>query len=301
MSGEKMNLDISTILNDNKSGSYLITSTVLNSFYKYLQEHEKTTCDIDDIFEEIQSGAKTLIKHQSNMVLLRRYCYTFLNYFKKLQTGDDSRKGIIKNLLSKISEFENELRENLENVALNGLKTIANYNKILTVSNSHLVWHLLFKADEQNRKFEVFCLKSDPPGEGVVLAEMLAKSGIKTTLVADSQAGIIMDQMNMVLLGADRLYETGFVNKSGTLSTCLLAKQFNIPVYLAAETTKILKESERSIKSAERDASEVYNKQNNIEVINSYYEKIPLDLVQKVICEGGVFETPEFISWHLGE
>ena len=127
------------------------------------------------------------------------------------------------------------------------------------------------------------------------------KKGVKVTIVADSQAGSIMDNMNIVLLGADRLYEDGFVNKSGTLAVCLLAKHFNVPVYLAVETIKILKESERSIKPVERDPAEVYKGNKNIDVYNSYYEKIPLKLVDKVICEEGVFETTDFLSWYLGD
>ena len=132
------------------------------------------------------------------------------------------------------------------------------------------------------------------------LAKYLAEKDIKTTIVADSQAGIVMDDMNMVILGADRLYEKGFVNKAGSLAVCLMAKHFNVPVYLTVETTKILKETERTIKRVEGPTEEIYSG-DDMSIVNSYFEAVPFELVNKVICEEGVYERPEFQSWFLGE
>ena len=104
------------------------------------------------------------------------------------------------------------------------------------------------------------------------------------------------------MTGADRIYEDGFVNKAGTLPLCLTAKHFNVPVYLAAETTKILSLSERAIKNPEFPSEEIYKpKSKNLTVKNFYFEKIPLNLTQKVICENSLFETHEFINWYLKE
>jgi translation initiation factor 2B subunit (eIF-2B alpha/beta/delta family) len=296
-----MALSITEILNDNTSGSFSLAMNTLKIFSEYLDKEEQTETLIETVFEELHFASKNLIKHQSNMVLLRKSCNTLIAFFKRAQKSEKSKPELFALLQDKIKQIREEYKKNIEIIALSGSKIIANFNKILTYSNSTVVKHIFEKADFQKRKFEVFCLKSDPPGEGTKLAETLNEQGIKTTIVADSQAGIVMNDMNLVVVGADRLYETGFVNKSGTLALCLLAKQFNIPVYLAVETTKILKESERSIKEIERDIKEVYDSSGNISVINSYYEKIPLNLIHKVISEQGVFETPEFSSWYLGD
>jgi translation initiation factor 2B subunit (eIF-2B alpha/beta/delta family) len=296
-----MALSITEIVNDNTSGSFSLTMNTLKVFSDYLDQEKATETSIETVFEEIHAASKNLIKHQSNMVLLRKSCNTFIAYFKRAQKSEKSKAELFVLLQDKIKQIIEEYKKNIEVISLSGSKIIANFNKILTFSNSTVVKHIFEKADYQKRKFDVFCIKSDPPGEGTKLAEILCTQGIKTTVVADSQAGVVMDNMNLVIVGADRLYETGFVNKSGTLALCLLARHFNIPVYLAVETTKILKESERSIKEIERDPKEVYNPDGNISVINSYYEKIPLSLIHKVISEQGVFETPEFSSWYLGD
>ncbi len=296
-----MRINIKEILDDNTSGSFTITENTLQLFCDYIEDVIKTNTAIDEIFDEIHISAKRLVKHQPNMALLRKYIYTLVSSFKRLLNSEKKREEILDSVLEKIKSYQDDLINDIEAISANGAKVITNFNKILTCSNSTVVKSLFLKAIEMNRKFEVFCLKSDPPNEGVSLAEELAGLKIKTSLVADSQAGLIMDDMNAVLVGADRIYESGFVNKAGTLSVCLLANHFNIPVYLAVETSKILRESERLIKRVEKDSSEVYSGNKEIEVFNSYYEKIPLNLVNKVISEEGVFETPEFLSWYLGD
>jgi len=296
-----MRINIKEILDDNKSGSYTLTEKGLKVFQIYVEEVIKTNIPIDEIFEEIHINAKQLVKSQPNMALLRKYNYTLVTLIKRLLNSDKNRNEILKATLEKIQSFKKELVDNIKAIAINGTKTITHFNKVFTCSNSTAVKRIFENAIKQNRKFDVVCMKSDPPGEGIDLAEVLAGLGLKVTLVSDSQVGTVMEDMKLVLVGADRVVESGFVNKAGTLAVCLLARHFNIPVYLAVETSKILKESERLIKKVEKNPLEIYNGDKEIEVFNSYYEKIPLDLVSKVISEEGVFETSEFLSWYLGD
>ena len=80
----------------------------------------------------------------------------------------------------------------------------------------------------------------------------------------------------------------------------MTAKYFNIPVYLISETAKILFEQDRAVKFRKRNAVEIYdNKNNDILVDNYYFERIPLLLIDKVICENGIFDTEEFKKWYL--
>ena len=296
-----MRINIKEILDDNISGSFTITEKTLQMFSEYLDFAIKTNIDINEVFDEIHISSKQLVKHQPNMALLRKYIYTLVTSFKRLLNTDKKREEIIETISDKVKSSLENLVKDIEAISINGAKVITNFNKILTYSNSTVVKSIFLKAIERNRKFEVYCVKSDPPNEGVSLAEELADLNIKSSLVSDSQAGTIMDDINVVLVGADRVYENGFVNKAGTLAICLLAKHFNIPIYLAVETAKILKESERLIKKVDMDTSEIYEGKKDITVFNSYYEKIPLNLVNKVISEEGVFETSEFLSWYMGE
>ncbi len=291
-----------SILSDRHSGSYTISYKALE-YYQHLIEKagsEKTAAD--GLYEILRDASKTLIKQQPNMALLRWVGTNLLTFFKHLLKSDKEDAEIISTLQEKAKQIKATLENNTQKIAQMGSKVIATSNKVMTISSSTAVKEILLTAEKQKRRFEVFNLLSFPPSEGSRFAELLGRNGIKTTVIADSQMGVFLEDMNLVMVGADRIIEHGFINKAGTLPLCLTAKHYNIPVYLAAETLKILPEKERSIKKRKEDPREIYIPENKlVHVDNEYYETIPLDLIYKVICEDGVFETFEFINWYLKE
>ena len=297
-----MSVEVDKILNDNQSGSVTLTQNTLLLYREFLNEKSMAGLKLDEIFDQFQDLSKKILKKQPNMVLLRKSTNNILIYFKRLVKSEKQVDQIIKAVEKKIISIEQDIEARVKKIANTGSKIIAPTNKIMTISNSTLVKKILDTAHNQRRKFEVYCCKSHPPDEGVNLAETLDKSGIKTTLISDSQMGVFMQGMNLVLIGADRIYDDGFVNKAGTLALCLIAKYFNIPVYLAADTSKILLESERIIKLVSHNKVEVYGgNRKKLSVENVYYEKIPIELIHKVICEDSVFDTVDFINWYLKE
>ncbi|MBN1408335.1 MAG: hypothetical protein JW956_11120 [Calditrichaceae bacterium] len=293
---------LDSILNDNQSGSVILTQNVLKLYRDYLNDMLSTSKTLEEIFDLFQDVAKRIMRKQPNMVLLRKSTNTILIYFKRLVKSEKETEQIIKAVEKKIVSIEQEINARVQKIGNTGSKIIAPTNKIMTLSNSTLVRRIFETAYNHKRKFEVYCCKSHPPDEGIQLAETLDKMGIKTTIISDSQIGVFMPEMNLVLVGADRIYDNGFVNKAGTLALCLIAKYYNIPVYLAADTTKILLESERIVKFLSQNTQEVYNgNRKKIGIENVYYEKVPIEFVHKVICEDSVFDTVDFINWYLKE
>jgi translation initiation factor 2B subunit (eIF-2B alpha/beta/delta family) len=143
-------------------------------------------------------------------------------------------------------------------------------------------------------------MESRPSFEGRVFAEELSKMGIKVYLITDAAIGHIMPDINMVLTGADRVFETGFVSKSGSYPLALVAEAYKVPLYIAFETDKILKEYEQAIRFYQEDAREIYpGKSTKINVSNLYFDSVPLKFVSKIICEDGIFSINEFEKWYL--
>jgi len=295
----KINLE--AILNDKHSGSVDITNYMLELYQNVLKEGIAQKTSGEELYEHLQNISKNLNKKQPNMALLRRLSNIYLLYFKRLLNSDKSQDEILTLLTNKIALLKEEMKNNAEKIAQLGSRIIANNNKIMTISQSRHIVNILLAAKQARRHFEVFCLKSHPPDEGIEMAEFLASKGIKVTVIPDNNMGVFMPEMNLVLIGADRIYEKGIINKAGTLSLCLTAQHFNIPVYLAAETGKILLESERTIKKSIAPPEEVYKgKHKGLSVQNIYFEKIPLDLIHKIICENSAFESYEFKNWYMG-
>lgn len=70
----------------------------------------------------------------------------------------------------------------------------------------------------------------------------LHMAGIDVTTITDNMATVVMQQgkINAVIVGCDRIAANGdTANKIGTFGVSILAKYFNIPMYIAAPTPSI--------------------------------------------------------------
>lgn len=75
-----------------------------------------------------------------------------------------------------------------------------------------------------------------------ITAWELKREGIPVTLITDNSAGWVMKKegIDMVIVGADRIAANGdTANKIGTYSLSILAKEHEIPFYVAAPTSTI--------------------------------------------------------------
>ena len=293
-------MNLEALLNDHQSGSLEITQQALKYFRECFSGDSRKS--LEHIYDALQTDTKSLTKKHPNNVLLRKLSTNLLISCKRFMKTEKDAATVLADLYKKIDQMEEELLSNAEKIAALGSRIIAHSNKVMTIGNSSLVKRICASAQEQRRKFEVFCLLSHPPGEGADLAEHLLAKGIKVTLLADNEMGVFAPQMNLIILGATRLCEDGFVNKAGSLPLCLTAQHFSVPVYLAAETNKILFEKERAFKAVALEKSAVYHTQNkNLRMENIYHEKIPMHLAHKILCEDGVFDALEFMKWYLKE
>ncbi len=289
---------IQQIKNDHQSGSHDISKSSLNVLKEFLRDYQKK--DINLLADDLNIVVKDLVKSHKNIVILQKKASSIVYYLKRLTKSDRNIDEIKNQTIAKIDELIDDANIKRDKIGELGARLIFNQNNILTISYSSILKKVLTAAKKINRKFEVYCLESRPNLEGQKFAIELAKSGIQTHIITDAMMGKILPDINMIFSGADRLYESGFVNKTGTFPLALISKEFNLPFYVACETDKILKEIDRTVRFYKNDPDEVCKtKLKRIAVLNYYFEKIPYKYVSKIICEEGVFETHEFIKWYL--
>ncbi|CAI4231480.1 unnamed protein product [Auanema sp. JU1783] len=114
---------------------------------------------------------------------------------------------------------------------------------ILTHSYSKVVLEALVQAKNHGINNHVWVTQSQPDQSGIKMHQELKKYNIKTTLILDSCVGYIMERVDIVVVGAEGVMETGgIINKIGTLSLSVCAKTMNKPVYVMAESIKFVKE-----------------------------------------------------------
>jgi methylthioribose-1-phosphate isomerase len=123
------------------------------------------------------------------------------------------------------------------------------------------------------------------------------------TLITDNMAAALMRQKKIqrVIVGADRIAANGDVaNKIGTYGVAVLARQHDIPFYVAAPLSTIdLKcPTGDQIPIEERNAEEVTNFFNQrvapagIKVRNPAFDVTPNEFVTAIITERGIAKAP---------
>lgn len=159
-------------------------------------------------------------------------------------------------------------------------------------------------AVQAGKKIDVFADETRPFLQGARLtAWELQRDGIETTLITDNMAGHFLKsgRIGCVVVGADRIASNGDVaNKVGTYGVAVLAKENNVPFYVAApiSTLDLTLESGDAIPIEERAAIEVTEIRGisiapeGIRVANPAFDVTPNRYVSAIITEHGVARAP---------
>jgi methylthioribose-1-phosphate isomerase len=159
-------------------------------------------------------------------------------------------------------------------------------------------------AIEQGKKIHVYADETRPFLQGSRLtAWELMKDGIPTTVISDNMAGAMMRQgkIGAIVVGADRIAANGDVaNKIGTYTIAVLAREHNIPLYVAAPISSVdlACPDGSKIPIEQRNAREVTHiagKQmvpEGVAVENPAFDVTPAKYVAAIITEKGVARAP---------
>ena len=162
----------------------------------------------------------------------------------------------------------------------------------------------VIRATKDNGKnIKVIATETRPVQQGSRLTVFeLKHDGIDVSLIPDTAVGYTMANglVNGVVVGADRILKTGHVfNKIGTYQVATMAKQHNIPFYVAAPlSTFDLQSKPDDVIIEQRKASEVTGigdkktAPDGINVINPAFDMTPPELISGIITENGVAKPP---------
>ncbi len=163
---------------------------------------------------------------------------------------------------------------------------------------------VITQAHERGKRIKVFVTETRPLLQGArITAWELQQAKIPFTLITDSAAGYFMGQgdVDCVIVGADRIALNGdTANKIGTYTLAVLAKENNIPFYVAAPLTTIDPSlaSGEEIPIEQRSPEEVTHIQGiaiapeGIEAANPAFDITPHPYITAIITEGGIIREP---------
>jgi methylthioribose-1-phosphate isomerase len=162
-------------------------------------------------------------------------------------------------------------------------------------------------AWEQGKKIKVIATETRPRLQGARLTVYeLSRDGIPVTLITDNMVGYFMHKktINKVIVGADRIVQDAVINKIGTYTLAVLAKEHGIPFYVAApRSTFDLAHKAKEVAIEEREPEEVMRIGNlkiapeGARAFNPAFDITPLRYVSAIICEHGILYKKEFAKF----
>ena len=234
-----------------------------------------------------------------------------LEQIMKVAKENDSVDEIKKSIIDKAKQMaDDDIKINKE-MGKHGSQLFENNDSVMTHCNAGALatvgygtaLGVIRATKESGKNIKVIATETRPVQQGSRLTAFeLKHDGIDVTIIPDTAVGYTManNLVNRVVVGADRILRTGHVyNKIGTYQVATMAKQHNIPFYVAAPlSTFDLKSNTEDVIIEQRNASEVTGigdkktAPDDIGVINPAFDLTTPDLISGIITEKGVIKPP---------
>ncbi|KAI8811380.1 hypothetical protein BJ742DRAFT_140115 [Cladochytrium replicatum] len=202
-----------------------------------------TASTMQEFTQNLESSRRILKKKtELSPVSVAAGCDLFLHWIGKYQHDisdlDACRQSVIskgENLVHRSDEIRNQ-------VAAVGLNFVKDNAIILIHSYSRVVMKLLKRAAQANKRFTVYVTESRPENGGKKAAQKLREEGIVAYEILDSAVGYFIENVDMVMVGAEGVVENGgIINQIGTYQIAVVAKAANKPFYVVTESYKFVR------------------------------------------------------------
>ncbi len=159
-------------------------------------------------------------------------------------------------------------------------------------------------AIDQGKKIKVIANETRPFLQGARLtAYELAVDNIDVTVACDNAVGLLMRRgmVDKVVVGADRITANGdAVNKIGTYTVAVMAREHGVPFYVAAPLSTIDRNTatgdevpiENRIPHEVTHVGGVQITPNDVPVYNFAFDPTPNALIAGIVTEKGVLRPP---------
>jgi len=261
----------------------------------------------DQLIQDLKTAKKILFETRPTAVNLSWGLDKIMKITEQCKTVSEIRD----NVIAKAKEMaEDDVNIN-KKMGKNGAELFQNNDTIMTHCNAGALatvgygtaLGVIRATNESGKNIKVIATETRPIQQGSRLTAFeLKHDGIDVSLIPDTAVGYTMANglVNGVVVGADRILRTGHVfNKIGTYQVATMAKQHNIPFYVAAPlSTFDLKSNPENVVIEQRKASEVTGigdtktAPDGIDVINPAFDMTPPELISAIITENGVAKPP---------
>ena len=261
----------------------------------------------DQLIQDLETAQKILLKTRPTAVNLAWGLEKIMSVAKSEKTVEQIRVSIVE--VAK-QMAEDDIQINMS-IGKNGSELFSKNDTIMTHCNAGALatvgygtaLGVIRAAKESGKNIKVIATETRPVQQGSRLTAFeLKHDGIDVSLIPDTAVGYTMANglVNGVIVGADRILRTGHVfNKIGTYQVATMAKNHDIPFYVAAPlSTFDLESRPDDVIIEQRNASEVTGigdkktAPDGINVINPAFDMTPPGLISGIITENGIAKPP---------
>src|SRR5215470_7622855 len=271
--------------------------------------------DINALREDFKRITETLAATRPTAVNLFWAIERMKRCFKDVATNGADRPTVANRLIREALAIQTEDIESNKRIGRFGQELLPNSGTILTHCNAGALatagygtaLGVIRSAIENGKRLRVLADETRPFLQGARLtAWELWKDHIDVRVISDNMAGSFMRQglIDAVIVGADRIAANDDVaNKIGTYSVAVLARQHQIPFYVAApiSTLDLSIPDGSHIPIEQRDGREVTHIADvrvvpeGVRVFNPAFDVTPHEFVTAIITERGV-ALPAYIE-----
>jgi len=261
----------------------------------------------DELINYLENAKKILFETRPTAVNLAWGLQKIMQVAKMANTVDEIRKSVVETA-KKMADEDIQINMSL---GKNGSELFNDNDVVMTHCNAGALatvgygtaLGVIRATKESGKKIKVIATETRPVQQGSRLTAFeLKHDGIDVSLIPDTAVGYTMANglVNKIVVGADRILQSGHVyNKIGTYQVAIMAKQHNIPFYVAAPlSTFDLESGPDDIIIEQRKSSEVTGigdkktAPDGIDVINPAFDMTPPELISGIITEKGIAKPP---------
>jgi len=267
--------------------------------------------DPQELLSELEAVAELIRSTRPTAVNLFWALDRVLNAAKRAEGDVEAIKAAVVEEAKRIAEEDVEMNKR---IGLHGQTLVPDGSTVLTHCNAGALatvgygtaLGVIRAAVEAGKKIRVMATETRPLLQGARLtAYELLRDGIPVTLITDNMVGYVMSKgmVDLVVVGADRIVRDGVFNKIGTYTIAVLAKEHEVPFYVAAPSSTLdLGRSSGEVVIEERSPDEVTHvgpvriAPEGVDVLNPAFDFTPMRYVTAIITEDGVFRPDELLE-----
>jgi ribose 1,5-bisphosphate isomerase len=268
--------------------------------------------DLRSFHREMDAAAQILIATRPTAVSLPNAVHIVMSGLERAVTLEEARNGVI----NRAEQFIHSSRHAVENIAQYGARHIRDGDTLLTHCNSEAALGCIIEAHRSGKEIEVFATEVRPRNQGYITIRTLNDAGIKTNFIVDSAVRSFINEVDLVIVGADAVTVNGaVVNKIGTSQVAHTAHEARVNVLVAAETYKFAPRTiiGELITIEERPGNEILTDEiartlPQVTVRNPAFDVTPAEYIDLIVTEAGAIPPQmafiiirEYLGWGIEE